>query len=292
MQAAVNNPRRVFGLGSLNVLSDQLLLDVFSHLSAADLVHSASLTSHAFYVLSNEEILWRHLCCNKYPGNFQFKGSWKETYITPHGTLAALAQQSKPKLYIEGNYEICACNRSSLVSCAGFVSEYLQWQWYLSHVLLYPFSADYGRVDRRTQDSLTVEDYYYEYEAQNKPVLITGLTNQWKAMQVWSNSDTLLAKYGQVVFKISHKGNQKIRMNLADYMLYAKSQHDSVPFYVFDSNFGEKAPGMLEEYEVPKYFKQDYFAVFGEKRPEYRWFVMGPARSGVLHLLIVSCSLF
>ncbi len=77
---------------------------------------------------------------------------------------------------------------------------------------------------------------------------------------------------------------------------------DESPLYLFDSHFGEKVPALLEEYQVPRhntrrrlhdyrrtdvvlaqvpeYFREDLFAAMGSTRPDYRWVIVGPPRSG------------
>jgi len=51
---------------------------------------------------------------------------------------------------------------------------------------------------------------------------------------------------------------------------------------LIDSEFGKRAPGLLEDIEVPEYFKEDLFSVLDKKkRPPYRWLVIAPRRSGL-----------
>lgn len=56
-----------------------------------------------------------------------------------------------------------------------------------------------------------------------------------------------------------------------------EEQKDDCPLYVFD-HFGdhEKKKALLQDFEVPKFFRDDLFKLVGEdRRPPYRWIVIG-----------------
>ena len=71
-------------------------------------------------------------------------------------------------------------------------------------------------------------------------------------------------------------------------MDYVKHNHDDSPLYIFDSRFDEdnESKSLLADYSVPSYFPEDYFKLVGERRrPPYRWFLVGPERSGRIYIV-------
>ncbi|KAL3014262.1 hypothetical protein AAZX31_06G097100 [Glycine max] len=110
--------------------------------------------------------------------------------------------------------------------------------------------------------------------------MLTGLADTWPARHKWT-TDQLLLNYGDVAFKISQRSSRKISMKLKDYVSYMKVQHDEDPLYIFDEKFGEAVPSLLKDYCVPHLFQEDFFDILDtEKRPSYRWLIIGPERSG------------
>lgn len=90
-------------------------------------------------------------------------------------------------------------------------------------------------------------------------------------------------------------------MTFTDYFTYANQQKDETPLYIFDSDFGDKIPTLLDDYQIETLgvFEEDYLTLAAKvyekkrekakmrnkhvsppKRPDFRWMVIGPERSG------------
>lgn len=122
---------------------------------------------------------------------------------------------------------------------------------------------------------LSPEDF--EKDWTNRPFILTQPVTSWPVYKEWS-TDSLLAKYGDKTFRA-----EAVDWPLTTYIDYMKANSDESPLYLFDkafvSNMGIEV-GSAGAYKPPTVFGTDYFTVLGEQRPDYRWLIVGPARSG------------
>ncbi|KAL9230842.1 hypothetical protein vseg_006138 [Gypsophila vaccaria] len=240
------------GLGRMNVLSDELVIDILGLLGGKNL-GILSLVSKSLYVFCAHEPLWRNLVLEELKGGFLFNGSWRKTYIAAF------------------------CCRSSSSSGDGlvvrdFYSDYLFQSWLCANLEMRPEWLERDNIARRR--GISVEEFVAGFEELNKPVLFEGCLENWASFGKW-DKDYLIRTCGSVRFSVG-----PVEMDLEHYFRYSELSGEERPLYLFDPKFIEKVPVLGEDYEVPVYFREDLFLVLGDERPDYRWIIIGPAGSG------------
>ncbi|CAN1306839.1 Arginine-specific demethylase JMJ22 [Linum perenne] len=241
------------GLGNLQFLSDELVLDILGLLSATQLGNLAAV-SKSFYVFANHEPIWRNLVLDELKGGFFFNGSWRSTYIA-------------------ARYDVSSNLGFAKIRVRDFYSDYLFQSWLCANLEMKPEWLERDNIVRKR--GITVDEFVSNFEELNKPVLLEGCINDWPALEKWVDRDYLIKECGDVRFSVG-----PVKMKLDEYFRYSDQVKEERPLYLFDPKFAEKVPVLDSDYEVPAYFREDLFNVLGSERPDYRWIIMGPAGSG------------
>ena len=122
------------------------------------------------------------------------------------------------------------------------------------------------------------------------PFILTEPVKNWPLYSNWS-LETLLSRYGETVFRA-----EAVDWKFRTYVDYMRNNSDEKPLYLFDRDFvskmgikvggGTVAGGEEEEeaepsaYWPPTCFGEDLFSLLGSERPDRRWLIIGPERSG------------
>ena len=145
---------------------------------------------------------------------------------------------------------------------------------------------------------LPPDRFHATFEASNAPVILTNACSSWPALDGRWSPDALVRRFGgdrssngkgesPPIFSNDEKTDPLLfscggyGCAMSDFWRYALRSRDDQPLYLFDRAFGSKAPELAREYDPPAHFSDDLFALLGEdRRPAYRWFIAGGARSG------------
>mmetsp|Transcript_40128 Transcript_40128/g.56523 ORF Transcript_40128/g.56523 Transcript_40128/m.56523 type:complete len:457 (+) Transcript_40128:131-1501(+) len=134
---------------------------------------------------------------------------------------------------------------------------------------------------------LEYEHFTQIFEAKGIPCVIKNVPEAegWPATQFWTlealvRDPDLSERY----FKCGEDDDGKsIKVKLRHFIQYTLNNKDDSPLYVFDSSFDDDrvAKRILSDYKVPSFFRDDLFRLVSEaRRPPYRWWLVGPERSG------------
>ncbi|KAH7464682.1 F-box protein [Phytophthora ramorum] len=245
---------RASGLGRLAMLEDSQLLSLLNYCSAKDLAQLTA-CSRAAYVYGTHDELWRVLVLEEMHGHFEPKPTWKATYLkTTYGEQVEIGAP----LRVQGVY-----------------SDLLFQSFYCAAAPIEDAWLAVENIERRSAKGMTLADFKRDFEGPNVPVIITDAIDDWAALDKWT--DEYLAQVCKG--KTFYAGG--FQFPIHKYFNYCRTLLDDQPLFVFDKEFAAKVPQLAEDYVVPEYFREDYFSLLGEeKRPDYRWLIIGPKKSG------------
>jgi hypothetical protein len=114
----------------------------------------------------------------------------------------------------------------------------------------------------------------------DKPFILTKPVREWPVYRTWDTTQ-LLKNFADIEFRA-----EAVDWALKTYVDYMNNNADESPLYLFDRDFVEKMclsvgrNSSKASYWIPDCFGEDFFAVLGNQRPDSRWLIIGPARSG------------
>lgn len=237
-------------LGALANLSDDLVLVLLEYLDQAALANLGS-TCRALFAYCSYDQLWRELAVRT-DHACEWRGSWR-------ASLRGLKSSSLPQ-----------------VDCRSVFSDALHRPFLCSQINLEPFVQHIppSNTITRLRDLSTAE---FDAQWTNRPFILTDPVKKWKVSNDWS-FENLAARYSDVPFRA-----EAVDWTMDKYLRYMNSTKDESPLYLFDRAFVEKMHLTVSangDYEPPGCFQEDLFTVFGEQRPDHRWIIIGPERSG------------
>jgi len=159
-------------------------------------------------------------------------------------------------------------------------SDVLHRPFYCAHVPLEWYARNIPHKNEITRlKDLSSDEFALHWV--DKPFILTAPVKQWPVFRSWSFQN-LLDTYSDVAFRA-----ESVDWPFKTYFEYLHNSHDESPLYLFDRAFVEKMdltvslePDLKADYWQPGFVGWDVLSVLGEQRPDHRWLIVGPERSG------------
>ena len=162
------------------------------------------------------------------------------------------------------------------ISCQHLFSDVIYRPFLCAHSSLIPYTTNIPKQNQIPRfEDLSATTFANQWA--DKPFILTKPVTQWPIYGEWT-LEALLNKYGTVSFRA-----EAVEWPLSTYAEYMENNTDESPLYLFDRAFVEKMQltvGKDGQYWAPRCFGQDLFGLLGRDRPDSRWLIVGPERSG------------
>lgn len=181
------------------------------------------------------------------------------------------------------------------MDCSNLFSDVLHRPFFCTHIPLEPYVTNIPARNQIQRLTDCGPDVIFESD---RPIILTEPTRRWPVFNDWS-VDGLRSRYPLVKFRA-----EAVDWPLSTYVNYLRNNNDESPLYLFDRAFADKMdlfvpdsssahlyessdPQSAADLPRPAYWPptcfgsdQDLFSVLGHQRPDHRWLIIGPARSG------------
>lgn len=291
-------------------LSEPLLMTILQEIESPDDLLHLGHTCKAMFAYTWSDELWKHIVYRFKRNPSKWYGTWRRTYWEmTEGGVKKDEEESTPKPSDE-----------AVVDCKGIVfSDLLYRPFQCSQIDYKRILMRALQDDMEEEEELQLSAKHkhpatraqLEKESKTIPIMneadmtLDNYNSKWHSKPFMLNLESpiatwtvegLVERFGETVFR-----QEFMDWKLKVYYEYMNNNNDESPLYLFDcrseamrskpkhenrSDGGEEARGgeLSNEYRLPGATftgdGNDVFTVLGNVRPDHRWLILGPERSG------------
>lgn len=237
-------------MGIFGRIPDTLLLLLLEYLDQPALLRLGH-TCRGLFAFTAYDQIWRELALSGNADELEWRGSWRASLLQSHTPMPRVDCRN---LFSDALYRPFQCTYASLTP-------------YVTGI------PDRNRIVRLPDLTKDLFANHWSY----RPFILSDPVKKWHCYRDWDEAQ-LLERFKDVRFRA-----EAVDWRLSNYVSYMNNNQDESPLYLFDKEFVEKmgvTVGCDGAYEPPLCFGEDLFMLLGEHRPDHRWLIVGPARSG------------